>query len=476
MVTTAKTLQIKRLILASIVIALCGFGLPLVAQGGHDGHDHSGHSHHDHSGHDHSHDHHGHDHGTHDGHNHADHAGHDHSAAAKGSHDGHHASPCGGHGSGEFDPGATAFHHISDANVYSIGPFSIPLPCILYAPGKGFSFFSSGNFDIHGAHGDGNKAIDGYVLNGGSVMRVKDGQGFPDGEVQLVEGGHDHSAGGHHASIYSIDHDTNQPTMAYNGKCYELERKSTADGGLFGGGITSFFDFSLTKNVVAMLIVVLILGFLFSRVAKAYRERDGQAPSGLQSLIEPVFVFIQDEVAKPFLGHHWERFLPLLMSIFFFILGLNLFGQVPFLGGANVTGNLAVTMVLALVAFFVVNFNGNKHYWEHVFWMPGVPAWVKTILTPVELAGVFIKPITLMLRLFANITAGHMVVIIFVSLIFVFSKSGANPAAGYGTAIASTLLTLFMMAIELIVAFIQAFVFTILTASYIGAATEEAHH
>ena len=162
------------------------------------------------------------------------------------------------------------------------------------------------------------------------------------------------------------------------------------------------------------------------------------------------------------------------MSLFFFILGLNLFGQIPFFGGSNVTGNLAVTMVLAVITFIVVNINGNKHYWEHIFWMPGVPAWVKTILTPVEFLGIFIKPLTLMLRLFANITAGHMVIVIFVGLIFMFGKG--QWGASLGTAVGSTLLTVFMMSIELLVAFIQAFVFTILTASYIGAATEEAHH
>lgn len=461
MVTTAKILQIKRLILASLVVALCGFAMPLMAQGGHDGHDHSGHNHSSHEGHDHS------------GHNHA---GHDHSGHA--AHDGAGAghSPChSDHGaSEEFDPGATAFHHIADANVYSIGPFSIPLPCFLYAPDQGWSIFMSSVFDIHGMHGDGNRAVDGYVLNGGSVMRVKPGQGFPtDTEVQLVTDDHAHTEGGHH-SIYSMDHVTEVPYMAYNGKCFELERKSTADGGLFGGGVTSYYDFSLTKNVTAMLIVVLLLTWMFIGIARAYREREGQAPSGIQSFIEPMFVFIQDEVAKPFLGHHWERFLPFLMTIFFFILGLNLFGQVPFFGGANVTGNLAVTMVLAIIAFLITTWNGNKHYWEHIFWMPGVPAWVKTILTPVEFLGVFIKPLTLMLRLFANITAGHMVVVIFVGLIFVFGKG--QMGASIGTSIASTVLTLFMMSIELLVAFIQAFVFTILTASYIGAAKEEAHH
>ena len=156
---------------------------------------------------------------------------------------------------------------------------------------------------------------------------------------------------------------------------------------------------------------------------------------------------------------------------------IELFGQIPFLGGSNVTGNISFTLIIAVIAFLVTNISGNKHYWEHVAWMPGIPAPLKIfIITPVEILGLFIKPLTLMLRLFGNIAAGHMVIIIFVGLIFIFGQNGENPAAGWGTAVGSTLLTLFMMAIELLVAFIQAFVFTILTASYIGAAIEDHHH
>ena len=170
------------------------------------------------------------------------------------------------------------------------------------------------------------------------------------------------------------------------------------------------------------------------------------------------------------------RFLPLLMSIFFFVLGLNLFGQIPFLGGTNVTGNLTVTMIMALIVFFVVNFNGKKDYWQHIFWMPDVPVFVKPLLAAVEIMGLFIKPLTLMLRLAGNISAGHIAILSFIGLIFIFGQSGANFGGGLiGTAMAIPL-TLFMMAIELIVAFVQAFVFTILTASYIGAAIEEHHH
>ncbi len=420
--------------------------------------------------HDHNHDHSGQDHSTHD-HDKKGHKG-DH---AKDGHGGHHAKViCGIKKEHKFFvPGETAFHHVADANVYSIGPWSIPLPCILYAPSEGFSFFSSGKFEANKEHhGSGDYAYKGYILDEGTVKRVVD-PSFTKDKVK-INGGILHK-------MEMVDKKEKEVTyLCHNGKLSKVDRSSTADFGLFGGGITSFYDFSITKNVATMLLMFAFLAWMFIGIARKYTARRGQAPKGLQAVIEPVFLFIQEEVTKPFLGAKWEKYQPFLMSLFFFILGLNLFGQIPFLGGSNVTGNLAVTMVLAIFAFFVVNLSGNKHYWEHIFWMPGVPAWVKTILTPVEFLGVFIKPLTLMLRLFANITAGHMVMVIFVGLIFVFGKG--NPFPSYATVIPSTLLTVFMMAIELLVAFIQAFVFTILTASYIGAAIEdhghheEAHH
>lgn len=387
----------------------------------------------------------------------------DHSADAHAgdAHDDKGISGCGHHEEHEFDPGETAFHHISDANVYSIGPWQFSLPCILYAPESGWDVFMSSKFKFDRfGHGDGHQAYKGYVLDGGSIKRVVD-QNFPK-EATAIDG------------IYHNDESV--AFVCYNDQAYETHAKSTADAGLFGGGITSYYDFSVTKNVVSMIIVFLLMAWMFFSIARNYITRKGKAPKGVQSLMEPVFLFIQDEVCKPFLGAKYMRYLPFIMALFFFILGLNLWGQVPFFGGANVTGNLAVTLVLAIFAFLVTNLSGNKHYWQHIFWMPGVPAWVKTILTPVEFLGVFIKPLTLMLRLFANITAGHMVIIIFVSLIFIFGQSGENMAGGFGTSIASAILTLFMMAIELLVAFIQAFVFAILTASYISAATEVHEH
>src|SRR6185436_6681823 len=168
------------------------------------------------------------------------------------------------------------------------------------------------------------------------------------------------------------------------------------------------------------------------------------------SFIEPIFLFIHYEVAKPFLGKQWEKFLPLLLSLFLFILGLNLFGQIPIFGGSNVPGNLAVNDVLAIITFVVVTINGNKHYWGHMLWMPGVPAIIKIlILTPVEILGMFIKPFTLMLRLFANITAGHIVVMSFIGLIFIFGKMGTSPGGVAMGTVVSIPLTMFIMAIEL---------------------------
>lgn len=374
----------------------------------------------------------------------------------------HEGEGCEVHHDHEFDAGGTALHHIADANVYSIGPFNIPLPCILFVPGEGWSFFSSSKFDI-GSHGDGGMAYNRFVLDGGTVRRVADPI-FPDGQVE-VDG-----------FVHREEEGKFTSYVCYNDQLYLAEAKSTADFGLFGGGITSFYDFSLTKNVVSIILVFLLLSWAFISMAAAYKKRAGKAPAGFQNFMEPIFIFIQDEVCKPFLGPLWEKYLPFIMSLFFFILALNLFGQIPFLGGANVTGNLAFTMVLAIIAFIVTNLSGNAHYWKHILWPPGVPLYVKVILIPVEIMGIFIKPLTLMLRLFANITAGHMVILVFISLIFIFGNSGESLGGSLGAAVGSFFLTLFMMAIELIVAFVQAFVFAILTASYIGAATEEAHH
>jgi len=366
----------------------------------------------------------------------------------------------------EYELKNAIFHHIGNHNVYSFLNFNLPLPAILYSPRQGWDVFMTSKFDI-GHHGNGHKVYDTYVLSEGSIYQIAD-ENFPKGEfhVDKVE-----------RKMEKVDGKMKEVQYAtIGGKEYKLNPRSTWDGGYLGGGITSFYDFSISKNVVFMLLTFLLLFWLFTKIAKDYKKRADSAPKGVQSFFEPIILFVRDEVARPFIGKKYNKYLPYLLSIFFFILTLNLLGQIPFFGSVNTTGNMSITMGLALIAFFIVNISGKKTYWKHVFWMPGVPWWVKaTILTPIEFLGLFIKPFTLMLRLFANISAGHMVVLVFISLIFIFGNAGAS-LSGSMTGIALAIpLSLFMMALELLVAFIQAFVFTMLVASYIGAAIEEHH-
>jgi len=255
-----------------------------------------------------------------------------------------------------------------------------------------------------------------------------------------------------------------------NGYVMDHGKVKTADG-------STFYDFSITKNVFTMLLASLILCLLFIPIARRYKTHAGEAPKGKQSLLEPIFVFIQDEVVKSNIPHKWMKFLPFLMTLFFFILILNLMGLIPFFpGSANVSGNIAFTMCLALMTFIVTTINGNKHYWQHIFWMPGVPVLIKPVLAIVEFAGVFIKPFALMIRLFANITGGHILILSLVGLIFIFGKAGASMSGAAGGAAVAVPFVLFMNAIELLVAFLQAFIFTILSALYIGMAVEESDH
>lgn len=235
-------------------------------------------------------------------------------------------------------------------------------------------------------------------------------------------------------------------------------------------------DLSLTKNSVGVIITVLILILLFGRMAGAYKKRPGQAPKGLQNLLEPLVIFIRDEVAKPTIGEKkYARYMPFLLTLFFFILVANMLGLIPFIGGFNIAGSIAVPIVLALLVFIITTVSGNKSYWGHVFWPPGVPIALMPIMIPIEILGVVMKPLVLTLRLFANITAGHIVILSFTCLIFIFAdKNGAG--VGYGVSIGSLAFTIFINFLELLVAFLQAYVFTLLAAIYFGAATEEHEH
>lgn len=254
----------------------------------------------------------------------------------------------------------------------------------------------------------------------------------------------------------------NHEPVSYNGYRVEhghLER-------LDGGAVT---DLSITKNVASMLLSAILMLIIFSSIASRYKKNAVTAPRGLQSFLEPIIMFVRDDIARPNIGHKYRRYMPFLLTLFFFIWINNLLGLLP--GAANVTGNIAVTLVLALIVFLITVFSGTKDYWGHIFNTPGVPWWLKTVLPImpiVEFIGIFTKPFSLMIRLFANITAGHIIILSLFSLIFIFQSVAVSPI--------SVAFATFMYFLELFVALLQAYIFTLLAAMYFGGAVEEHHH
>jgi F-type H+-transporting ATPase subunit a len=347
-----------------------------------------------------------------------------------------------GHKEEKFNATEVIFGHILDGHefhFFDIGsgdhkkPVSIPLPIILYSPQRGLTSFMSSKFQ-HGHH-----PHNGYML--------------------LTE---EHLA--HMAKEENIDP---KKEGLYAGKIIPVDAAGKWDKSV------KVYDFSLTRNVVQMLLALALLCWIMISIAKKYKKGEGvhSAPKGAQNLLEPVITFVRDEVAKPNLGHKYEKYLPYLLTVFFFILINNIFGLIP--GSANVTGNIAFTVVLGLISFVVILFSSKKHYWGHIINPPGVPFGVKLILVPVEILSVFIKPFALIIRLFANMVAGHIIIICLISLIFIFA--GLNVYAGWGTTVFSIGFTIFIYFIEILVAFIQAFIFSMLTAVFIGQAFEGGH-
>jgi F-type H+-transporting ATPase subunit a len=226
--------------------------------------------------------------------------------------------------------------------------------------------------------------------------------------------------------------------------------------------------------VASLFLSVALLMIIFFSIAGAYKKNRGRAPKGIQSFFEPIVIFIRDDIARStIVGNDkngrpkYEKYLPFLLTVFFFIWFNNLLGLFP--GGANLTGNIAVTMVLALITLLITLFSSNKYYWQHIFATPGVPKWLLPIMVPVEIIGIFTKPFSLMIRLFANITAGHIIILSLFGLIFIFRSFAVGPI--------SVAFATFMSFIELLVAILQAYIFTLLSAMYIGSAVEghEAH-
>ncbi|WP_439152099.1 F0F1 ATP synthase subunit A [Winogradskyella sp.] len=326
-----------------------------------------------------------------------------------------------------FDPKEMIMHHVKDAHEFHIidwneKPVSLPLPIILWTD-NGLTTFLSSAFH----HDDSGHEV--VERNGAKFVKF-------------------------HEKIYQLNEGA-------------FEAKFDEKHNIING--TKPLDFSITRNVFMMWVSVAVLLFIFFSAARSYRKSENNVPSGIGSFVEPLVVFVRDEIAKPMIGEHkYKRYMPYLLTIFFFIWINNIFGLIPILNGANLSGNIAFTMVLAIFTFIITTLSGNKNYWKHIFWMPGVPVPMKIFLMPIEIIGMFTKPISLMIRLFANITAGHIIILALMSLIFIFKSVAIAPV--------SVAFSLFITVIEIVVTAIQAYIFTILSALYFGMATEEAHH
>lgn len=254
-------------------------------------------------------------------------------------------------------------------------------------------------------------------------------------------------------------YDEHHNLVPYNG--YVLEHGNIE----IAGSEAHVYDFSITKNVLTLFVLALLLIWIFSAVARSSVANKGKAPSGIQSFFEPLIIYVRDEIVKPNIGAKYERYLPYLLTLFFFIWFGNLLGILP--GAANLTGNIAVTMTLAILTLILTSFSGSKNYWNHIFNTPGIPLPLKLIIVPVEIIGVFTKPISLMIRLFVAITAGHIVLLSLIALTFIFNS--------WMVGIGSSLLVLFITIIEILVATIQAYIFTLFSSLYIGMALDEGH-
>ncbi|MBW3518782.1 F0F1 ATP synthase subunit A [Flavobacterium sp. NKUCC04_CG] len=329
----------------------------------------------------------------------------------------------------EFDATELIQHHIADSHEFHLfdyngHSYSMPLPVILWT-NNGLVTFMSSEFD----HND-----------DATVVVEKNGQAF----VR------------YHGNIY-----------------YAAAFEAATDGShIEAPAITDFskrpMNFSITKHVFSLIFSVLLILVVFSAVARSYKKNSA-APKGIAGFLEPLIVFVRDEIAIPNIGaKKYEKFMPYLLTVFFIIWVNNLFGLIPFFPfSSNLTGNIAFTFVMAMFTFLITIFSGNKNYWGHIFNTPGVPLWLAPIMVPVEIMGMFTKPVALMIRLFANITAGHIIILSLVSLIFIFQSVFIAPVSGA--------FVLFMSALEILVAALQAYVFTLLSALFIGQAVEDNH-
>ena len=327
-------------------------------------------------------------------------------------------------GSGPVDITKVAFEHILDNHSWHFwgeghDAVALPLPVILKG-NNGITCFMSSEF-----HHD----------NQGTVVVEKNGERFVNFEEKIYYANEMPNEYGQYVTL------TAEEKEVCVANCGPL-------------------DFSITKNVTQMFISVALLLWIFTSIAKAYKTQGvTSAPRGKQSFFEPLIVFVRDDIAKGNIGSTSDKYVPYLLTVFFMILVNNAFGLIPI--GANLTGNIAFTLVLSVATLIITNINGNKHYWSHIF-LPHAPKAIWPILIPIEIVGIITKPFALMIRLFANITAGHIIVISLVGLIFVFKTIYIAPV--------SVAFALFIDVLECLVAFLQAYIFTMLTALFIGSA------
>lgn len=311
-------------------------------------------------------------------------------------------------------------HHVLDAHEFSLfadestgAHYGFPLPIILWD--NGVHVFSSSKFE------------------------------------------HGHAVAESKGNYYKLGHDE---------KIYKTDAAGTLTGDAHHPTNKKPLDFSITKGVLSIMVVALLMFFIFAGLAKSY-AKNGGISSGVGRFFEPIVLYVRDEIAIPNIGQkHYKKYMSFLLTVFFFIWFLNIFGLTPL--GINVTGNIAVTAGLAIVTFIITTLTANKNYWGHIFWMPGVPTPMKIILAPIELLGIFIKPFALMIRLYANMIAGHIVIMSLLALIFIYKSIGMGAL--------SFTLTFIISVIEILVAALQAYIFTMLAALYFGSAVEEHHH
>ena len=324
----------------------------------------------------------------------------------------------------EFNINELIDEHIGDSHDFHLfdykgHAYSLPLPVILYTD-NGLVTFLSSTF-----HHD----------NKGAVVVEKNGQRF----VRYKE------------EIYYANTDI---PLALNAQCEVINARP--------------LNFSITKNVFSLILISVLLVLIFTAAARSYKKNP-KAPKGLAGFLEPIVIFVRDEIAIPNIGEkHYSSYMPYLLTVFFLIWVGNLFGLIPFFPFAGtVTNNILFTGMLAVFTLILTLFSSNKNYWKHIFTPPGVPSWILPIMIPVEVLSIFIKPFALMIRLFANMTASHIIALSLISLIFIFKSVAIAPV--------SVVFTVFMQTLELLVAVLQAYVFTLLSALFIGQAVEETH-